>query len=52
MKLFNPSRRKILLFNKFLTKLAYKKKTIYKVGPWNIPWDPINTKQLISDFEK
>ena len=25
MKLFNPSRPKILLFNKFLTKLAQKK---------------------------
>ena len=33
MKLFNPSRPNILLFNKFLTKLAHTKKTIYKAGP-------------------
>ena len=43
MKLLGPSRPKILLFNNFLTKLAHKK-TVYKSGIWNIPWDPINTK--------
>ena len=42
MKIFIQSRSKMLVFKRIHQK--QNTKTLFKAGPSNIPWDPIDTK--------